>query len=109
MHLIAFSFEAASDWKPRHLHKNAPHLSVHSAIYEDERCSNHEHLTTYYLVAFFISNKFPRLLAEREIIANAMLYFSTKTVPPPCTQGTRRSDGCLRPLAITEGKDIKKF
>ena len=34
----------------------------------------------------FISKKFPRLLAEREIIANALLY-TVKIIPPPCAQG----------------------
>jgi len=52
MHFIAFSFEAASEWKPRHLHKNASHRSVCIAIYEDED-AHYDHLTTYYLVAFY--------------------------------------------------------
>ena len=38
------------------------------------------HLTTYYLVAFFIPNKFPTLLAEREIIANAYIFIG---ISPP--------------------------
>jgi hypothetical protein len=45
-------------------------------------------LVTYYLVAFFIPNKFPTLLAEREIIANALL---------------------VRISPRTEGKDIKIY
>jgi len=45
-------------------------------------------LVTYYLVAFFIPNKFPTLLAEREIIANALL---------------------VRMSPRTEGKDIKYY
>ena len=38
------------------------------------------HLVTYYLVAF-IPNKFPTLLAEREIIANAV-FNKIQRAPP---------------------------
>ena len=58
-------------WKPRHLHKNASHGSVCIAIWR-WRCPlrpPHHVLSR----CVFISNKFPRLLAEREIIANAFI------------------------------------
>ena len=49
------------------------------------------HYDTFHVLSrcVFIPNKFPTLLAEREIIANALLY-SDKIIPPPCAQRTRR-------------------
>ena len=66
-------------WKPRHLHKNASHWSVCIAIWR-WRCPlrpPHHVLSR----CVFISNKFPRLLAEREIIANA--FYLSGFLPEP--------------------------
>ena len=66
-------------WKPRHLDKYAPHLSVCIAKCKMTRCPL-RHLSRIISLRF-ISNKFPRLLAEREIIANA--YFRLGFLPEP--------------------------
>ncbi|MCI6518713.1 MAG: hypothetical protein MR432_03970 [Prevotellaceae bacterium] len=78
--LIAFSFEAASDGNLRpSLRKHHAYALVH-LLTDGQRSPNR---TTFFTIipVTFISNKFPRLLAEREIIANAFL-FTDKILPP---------------------------
>jgi len=73
MHLIAFSFEAASEWKPHQSNKNTPRLSASALLlHRLARCSNRNTLSHITSVRCYFQ-EFPRLLAEREIIANAFL------------------------------------
>ena len=69
--LIAFSYEAASEWKPQVTNKNTPRLMAMMHCYTNDL--RHPYRMPYHNIipCYVISNKFPRLLAEREIIANA--------------------------------------
>ena len=52
------------------------------------------HLLTYYLVALLFPRKFPTLLAEREIIANASLL--VRISPRTEGKGTKKSRNSKR-------------
>ncbi len=71
MHLIAFSFEAASDGNLSPLNKYTSRLSVNALLINRGQEAHMATRRRYYFSALIISKKFPRLLAEREIIANA--------------------------------------
>ena len=72
MHLIAFSFEAASDGNLSHLQVCTTPMCEYIPIVDDEMSHTE---TPYHILSLcvVISKKFPRLLAEREIIANASM------------------------------------
>jgi len=74
MHLLRSALRQPRNGNPSNLNKYAPHLSVYAFLYA--RLLRHFHFeTSYHILSLcvVISNKFPRLLAEREIIANALL------------------------------------
>ena len=59
----------------RQLNKNTPRLLRDALLlYKLSKAFHTECLITIISVTLFPSNKFPRLLAEREIIANALFY-----------------------------------
>ena len=65
----------------RQLNKNTPRLLRDALLlYKLSKASHTERLITI-IPCYVISKKFPRLLAEREIIANAFL-FTDKVLPP---------------------------
>ena len=71
MHLIAFSFEAASEGNLNPSSRMHYAYCVNALLYKKGKDVHTEHLHILFLCVV-ISNKFPRLLAEREIIANAL-------------------------------------
>ena len=74
--------------EPRQSYKFAPHLSVSAFLYKRLRMMPHTTTPPHVLSrCVFIPNKFPTLLAEREIIANAFCF--TLNVPPPSAPGHR--------------------
>lgn len=59
----------------RQLNKNIPRLLRDALLlYKLSKAFHTEYLITIISVTLFPSNKFPRLLAEREIIANALFF-----------------------------------
>ena len=62
----------------RQLNKNTPRLLRDALLlYKLSKAFHTECLITIISVTLFPSNKFPRLLAEREIIANALFFLPT--------------------------------
>ena len=76
MHFIAFSFEAASVGNLIPSNKNASHQSVNALLNIDGKGAPYRASCHILSLCVVISNKFPRLLAEREIIANAYVITS---------------------------------
>ena len=68
----------------RQLNKNTPRLLRDALLlYKLSKAFHTECLITIISVTLFPSNKFPRLLAEREIIANAL--FTNDVLEMACT------------------------
>ena len=91
MHFIAFSFEAASDGNLSHLHECTTPKCEYIAIIDDEM-SFSEHPYHILFLCVVISKKFPRLLAEREIIANAFSNMSHRHLHRGIRQCSRGKD-----------------
>lgn len=58
MHLIAFSCEAASEWKPQSSNKYASRISVYALPKLDDKDTHTEYLITYYLCALLFPISF---------------------------------------------------
>lgn len=58
MHLIAFSCEAASEWKPQQSNKYAPRILRECIAKFDCQDTHTEYLITYYLCALLFPNSF---------------------------------------------------
>ena len=72
MHLICVQLRGSVGREPRQSYKYAPHLSVSAFLLKDYG-DDHYDTSPRIISLRFIPNKFPTLLAEREIIANASL------------------------------------